>query len=99
MDNKDELKNNIKNRTCYYFDDIIRIRDINPNNILLNEKLQRKILIYDVSYKTFMGEKPCVFSLIKQIDLLKCLMELDIQYYLIMGDMTKFVISYQIFYT
>ena len=78
MDNKDELKNNIKNRTCYYFDDIIRIRDINPNNILLNEKLQRKILIYDVSYKTFMGEKPCVFSLIKQIDLLKCLMELDI---------------------
>ena len=78
MDNKDELKNNIKNRTCYYFDDIIRIRDINPNSILLNEKLQRKILIYDVSYKTFMGEKPCVFSLIKQIDLLKCLMELDI---------------------
>ena len=78
MENKDELKNNIKNRTCYYFDDIIRIRDINPNSILLNEKLQRKILIYDVSYKTFMGEKPCVFSLIKQIDLLKCLMELDI---------------------
>ena len=78
MENKDELKNNIKNRTCYYFDDIIRIRDINPNSILLNEKLQRKILIYDVWYKTFMGEKPCVFSLIKQIDLLKCLMELDI---------------------
>ena len=78
MDNKDELKNNIKNRTCYYFDDIIRIRDINPNSILLNEKLQRKILIDDVSYKTFMGEKPCVFSLVKQIDLLKCLMELDI---------------------
>ena len=48
MENKDELKNNIKNRTCYYFDDIIRVRDINPNSILLNEKLQRKILIYDV---------------------------------------------------
>ena len=28
----------IKNRTCYYFDDIIRIEHFNPDNILIDEK-------------------------------------------------------------
>ena len=63
MESKNELeKNDIKNRTCYYFDDIIRDLDINCNNILLDEKSYKNkyenILIYDISYKTFMGAKP-----------------------------------------
>ena len=39
MESKDELKEtDIKNRTCYYFDDIIKDIDIDFNNILLDKK-------------------------------------------------------------
>ena len=31
-------KNNIKNRACYYFDDIIKIEDFHLDNILIDEK-------------------------------------------------------------
>ena len=53
VDSKDELKEiDIKNRTCYYFDDIMRVIDINFSNILLNEKsckTYKNILIYHIS--------------------------------------------------
>ena len=40
MERKDELKEiNIKNRTCYYFDDIITNIDIYSADILLDEKI------------------------------------------------------------
>ena len=40
MERKDELKEiDIKNRTCYYFDDILTNRDIYSVDILLDEKL------------------------------------------------------------
>ena len=43
MESKDELKEiDIKNRTSYYFDDIITDRDSNFDNILLDEKLYKK---------------------------------------------------------
>ena len=46
----------------YYFDDIVRFGDFDFVNILLDEKLYQNsyenILIYDISYKTFMGAKP-----------------------------------------
>ena len=59
MESKDELKEiDIKNRRCYCFDDIMKARDIDSGNILLNEKIYQNILIYDISYKTFMGSKP-----------------------------------------
>ena len=36
MDSRDELKeSDIKNRTCYYFDNIIKIEDFNLDNILI----------------------------------------------------------------
>ena len=39
MESKDELKEtDIKNRTCYYFDDIIKDIDIDFYNILLDKK-------------------------------------------------------------
>ena len=47
----------IKNRTCYYFDDIIRLEDFHLDNILLDEKSQENILIYEISYKTLIGSK------------------------------------------
>ena len=46
---------------CYYFDDIFRVRVRDFSDILLNRKSYRtyeNILIYDISYKTFMGAKP-----------------------------------------
>ena len=65
MESKDKLKEiAIKNRACYYFDDIIRFwdRDIDFSNILLDEKLckekSKNILIYDISYKLSTGAKP-----------------------------------------
>ena len=44
MESKDELKEiDIKNCTCYYFDDTMRVwdRDIRFSDILLDEKLYK----------------------------------------------------------
>ena len=58
MESKDELEEtDTKNHTCYYFDDIIKVRDIDFGNILLEAKIYKNILIYHISYKTFMGSK------------------------------------------
>ena len=48
----------IKNCTCYYFNDIIKIEDFDFNSILLVEQSYKNILIHDVLYKTFLGAKP-----------------------------------------
>ena len=48
----------IKNRTCYYFDDIIKLEDFDIDNILVDEKSHETILIYDISHKTLIGTKP-----------------------------------------
>ena len=59
MESKEELKKiNIKNRTCYYFDDIMKVEDINVNNTLLDEESYQNILVYNILYKTFMDAKP-----------------------------------------
>ena len=42
----------MKNRVCYYFDDMINSAKINFSNILLNKKLYENISVYNVSYKT-----------------------------------------------
>ena len=38
----------IKNPTCYYFDDIIKLEDFDIDNILIDEKSHEIILIYDI---------------------------------------------------
>ena len=62
MESKDELKDiDIKNRMCYYFDDIIRDLDIEFDNVLLDENSYnnkyKNISIYDISCKAFMDAK------------------------------------------
>ena len=59
MEREDKLKEiDIKNPTCYYFDDIIRFwdRDIDFNYILLSKTLYKEkyqnILIDDISNET-----------------------------------------------
>ena len=62
--NKIRIENNefkrvfIKNRTCYYFNDIIKFEDFGFDNILLAENSCKSILINNVSYKTLIGAKP-----------------------------------------
>ena len=41
---------NIKNRTYYFFNDIIDIENFNPNNIKIDEKSCKDILIYYIGY-------------------------------------------------
>ena len=59
MESKNELKEiDIKKRTWYYFGDIMRDTDVYFGDILLDEKSYKtyqNILIYGISYKTFMG--------------------------------------------
>ena len=40
----------IKNRTCYFFDDIINIKHFDPNNIKIDGKSYKDILIYGIGY-------------------------------------------------
>ena len=63
MENNELKENCIKNCKCYYFDDIIKIEDF--NNILLDEKSCKNILIFNVSYKTLIGETHCISGSIK----------------------------------
>ena len=59
MNSNDKLKEiYIKNRTCYYFDDIIKIEDFDLDNILIVENTYENILIFNISYKTFIDTKP-----------------------------------------
>ena len=41
---------NIKNRTYYYFDDIIDIKKFEPNLLKIDEKLYRDFDIYYIAY-------------------------------------------------
>ena len=106
MESKDELKEvDIKNCTCYYFDDIMRVRDrdIDFSDILLDEILYNKryenILIYDISYKTSTGEKPLrirfdkIDGFIKIHDGIKYLLLFDPSWYDDIYDRIKYLIS------
>ena len=48
---------NIKNRTYYFFDDIIKLKEFDPNNIKFDKKLYKNILIYYVTYVTIKDRK------------------------------------------
>ena len=64
MKSNDKLKQtDIKNHTCYYFDDITNIEALDVDNILVDENSNENILIYDVLHKTLYGAKPiCIIS-------------------------------------
>ena len=83
MDKNEEFKEvSIKNRVCYYFDDIIEIKDFDFDNISFEEKSYENILIYKISYKPFIGVKPLCIMFEKVDGFLGFVMELDIYYYL-----------------
>ena len=43
---------NVKNRTYYFFNDIINIENFDPSNIKIDEKSYKNILIYYIGYVT-----------------------------------------------
>ena len=47
----------IKNRTYYFFDDIINIKNFDPNSIKIHEKSYKDILIYYIVYVTIKNSK------------------------------------------
>ena len=63
---------------CYYFDDIIKLEDFDIDDILIDEKSQANILIYDFHIKLLLVQNLFVLDLTKWMDLLEFIMELDI---------------------
>ena len=57
MENNKLKKVNIKNRTSYYFNDIVKLEEFDLNSILIDEKAHKNIFIYDISYKTLIDSK------------------------------------------
>ena len=59
MESNDKLKDiDIKNCTCYYFDDIIKIEYFYLDNILIDEKSYKNILVYNIFYKSLIDSQP-----------------------------------------
>ena len=59
MESNDKLKEiDIKNRTYYYCNDIIKIEGFDLDNILIDEKSYENILVYNISYKILIDSKP-----------------------------------------
>ena len=51
MDSVDELKEiDIKNRTCYYFDDKVGIEVFSLDNISIDEISYKNVLVYNISH-------------------------------------------------
>ena len=50
---------NIKNRTCYYFDDIIDINKFMPNLLKIDKKSHKDFDIYYIGYDTIKKFNNC----------------------------------------
>ena len=88
MENNDKLKEiDIKNCTCYHFDEITKSEDFDLDNVLVNEKSYKNILVYNILYKTLISDKPLHIKFDK-ID--GFMMEVDICYYLEVKNMISF---------
>ena len=57
----------IKNRTYYFFDDIINIKNFDPNDIKIDEKSNKSILIYYIRHVTI---KVLKYAKINSVNLL-----------------------------
>ena len=57
MENNEFNNIRIKNGTCYYFNDIIKLEEFDVDYALIDEKSNKNILIYDI-YKTLIEIKP-----------------------------------------
>ena len=67
----------IKNGTCYYFDDVVKLENFDLD-VLIDEKSHEKILIFATSCKTLLIQNLCELDSIKQMDLQELMMKIDI---------------------
>ena len=65
MNKMSNKMSNIKNHTHYFFDDIINIKDFDPNNMNIYEKSYKNILIYYIAYVTTKNLKYVKISSVK----------------------------------
>ena len=61
---------NIKNHTYYFFDDIINIKDFDPNNIKIDEKSYKNIFIYCIAYATIKNLKHLKIDIVNPLYLM-----------------------------
>ena len=60
----------IKNHTYYFFDDIINIKNFDPNNIQIDEKSYKNILIYYIGYVTIKDSKHLKINSVNPLNLI-----------------------------
>ena len=94
MVSKNELKEiDIKNCMYYYFDDIMKARDIYSKNNFLDEKIYKNIFIYDISYITFMGSIDKIDGFIRIYDGIRYLVIIGHSWFDERCDSIKYLIS------
>ena len=67
---------NIKNRTCYFDNDIIDLKNFNAKLLKIDKKSYKDLDIYYIGYITI-KKKICICVLIMQGDILKKTMEIN----------------------
>ena len=90
--NKNKLKEiDIRNHTCYCFEDITNINDLIVDKILIDKKSYKNILIQNVAYKSPYGVNRS-FIVFENVDrCIKNMIALNIyHYFLLMKNMTYF---------
>ena len=78
---------NIKNRTYYFYNDMINIKDFEPNLLKIDRKSYKNVGIYNIGYiamkkvlivNIFTAKILCICFLIKRADVSKKKMEINI---------------------
>ena len=88
MENDNKLTEiDIKNHTCYHFNDIIKIEDFDLDNILIDQKLYENILDYNISCKSLISAKSLRIRLDKVEGFIRVY---DGTRYLVLFDTEKF---------
>ena len=82
----------------FYFSDIIKFEDFDFNNILINEKVYKNILIYNILYRALIGPKPQHIRFDKINGFIRVYNVTlwnfnDMQYYLALKNMMPFTIG------
>ena len=86
------LEFNIKNRMCYYFDNIMEVDEyITVDVILLDEKSYKDTLVYNILYKNYMDAKPLRIRFNKVDGIIKVCNEVR---YLELLSSYKFILEY-----
>ena len=50
---------NIKNRTCYFYNNMINIKSFDPNLLKIDKKSYKNIVIYNIGYITIQKIDDC----------------------------------------